>query len=255
MNIMFFFTPIGGDAHSAYHIARLLQKYAEKKLVIYVLREAKSAATLLACGADEIIFSEISELGPMDPQIREQRVDQRFSPLAIKHTLELLAGESAKGHKEIVEALSEKLPPPLILGEHLKSLETGKIYLRNLLAARMLGGDEKRAEVIAQQLVEGYPDHGFCIDFGEAKNLGLMVKNPDEQISGEIYAIMVAYRKAWKEFDRLFESEDSENRPKALDIYRGMRRLAAEVIDEQLEKEKLSVSDDSTASDTAPRSS
>ena len=59
----------GGAISSAYLIGKLCREYAHDKLVIVVPREAKSAATLLCCAADEIHMGSLSELGPIDPQI------------------------------------------------------------------------------------------------------------------------------------------------------------------------------------------
>lgn len=55
-------------------------------------------------------------------------------------------------------------------------LEIGKEYLKRLLASRMFAGEDKAEESakgIARQLVEGYADHGYCIDVDEARRLGL----------------------------------------------------------------------------------
>ena len=61
---------LGGDADAAYHLGLMLQdKLEEKGLRVLILRYAKSAGTLLACSADEILMHSASELGPTDPQI------------------------------------------------------------------------------------------------------------------------------------------------------------------------------------------
>jgi ClpP class serine protease len=40
-----------------------------RRLVVVVPDQAKSAATLIALGADEILMGPASDLGPIDPQI------------------------------------------------------------------------------------------------------------------------------------------------------------------------------------------
>ena len=57
----------GGDIAAAYKLIHLLRGVA-KKVTIYVPRRAKSAATFLCLGADEIVMSEHAELGPLDVQ-------------------------------------------------------------------------------------------------------------------------------------------------------------------------------------------
>lgn len=56
---------MGGNADAAYHLGIRLQSYvpAEKKLYVIVPRYAKSAGTLLACAANEILLTPIAELG------------------------------------------------------------------------------------------------------------------------------------------------------------------------------------------------
>lgn len=59
---------LGGDAKSAYQLATLFRRYCGG-FVAVVPRYAKSAATLLTIGADEIILGRCAELGPLDTQI------------------------------------------------------------------------------------------------------------------------------------------------------------------------------------------
>ena len=228
----------GGDARTAFHIGRLLQAYSNKKLQIYPLREAKSAATLIASAADNMVMSELSELGPMDPQIKLPSIERRFSPLAIKHSLELLHGEISNGHDLIVKTLAEKLPDPLSLGEALKSLETGKDYLRKLLVSRMFAGDSEKAAAVAEQLVLGYPDHGYCIDFKEAQDIGLVVKEVPDNQRDALYDLMYGYKKIWDVFEfAMSRKDDNENSvSEAMRPLIDLKQVVHEVIDIQKSK-------------------
>jgi len=60
----------GGKTDAAYRIARLFQRKA-KSFTVVVPRFAKSAATLLSLGAEEIILGEDADLGPLDAQIMD----------------------------------------------------------------------------------------------------------------------------------------------------------------------------------------
>ncbi|MFA5413251.1 MAG: hypothetical protein WC348_01795 [Patescibacteria group bacterium] len=232
----------GGDAHTAFHIGRLLQDYATEELYIYILREAKSAATLLASSADKIIFSEISELGPMDPQIKDSEGGERFSPLAIKHVMDFLSDESRKGHSELVKTLAAKLPTTLQLGEHLKSLETGKDYLFKLLKTRMFKEDsDEIVQKIAEKLVTGYPDHGYCIDFKEALEIGLKVEKVDPKIENELFSVMENYKKVWDTFEKLIrdaKNRDDQKIKDAMKLLKGIRTVATNIIEGEI-KENL----------------
>jgi ClpP class serine protease len=46
----------------------------DQKLRVIVPNIAKSAATLFALGADEILMGYLSELGPIDPQVLRTRI-------------------------------------------------------------------------------------------------------------------------------------------------------------------------------------
>lgn len=62
----------GGQAVAAEKILQVCRAYAkENKTEFYALisKSAKSAATIIALGADKILMSQTAELGPIDPQI------------------------------------------------------------------------------------------------------------------------------------------------------------------------------------------
>lgn len=58
----------GGDGEAAVRLARMAQA-ACRRFVVVVPDIAKSAATIFALGAHEIIMSPTSDLGPIDPQV------------------------------------------------------------------------------------------------------------------------------------------------------------------------------------------
>jgi len=58
----------GGQIEPAYLISKNCKAASKARFVVAIPRRAKSAATLLALGADEIHMGGMSELGPIDPQ-------------------------------------------------------------------------------------------------------------------------------------------------------------------------------------------
>lgn len=176
----------GGDIHSAYHLAKTFRYFAHERLTFIVPRWAKSAATLMVLGGDEIIFGPTSELGPLDPRITriEKGIPQEeYSPLAIRTALDLIAEEGRKKNLELVRELSEKLPPTITLGQHVKTLEIAKHYVVKLLTTRMLKNHpeaQKIATSIGDKLTSAYPHHGYCIDYEEALELGITAKLANE---------------------------------------------------------------------------
>lgn len=197
----------GGDIDAAYNIATLLQEVASEKLTFIIPRWAKSAATLLASGGDEILMTQIAELGPLDPQISEINLMEgryeQFSPLHIENTLSLIRKEFEKGSKELAAKLIDRLQFPLTLGSFLKSLEVGEKYVKQLLKARMFQSletetAEAKSDEIAKRLSKEYADHGYCVKATEAKQMGLnvnLVSSSELDLVMDIYELYDKKRK------------------------------------------------------------
>ena len=60
----------GGEALPAERIVNICRSYSKgNRFTVIIPKMAKSAATMVCFGADKIIMSRTSELGPIDPQI------------------------------------------------------------------------------------------------------------------------------------------------------------------------------------------
>lgn len=70
-NAFLLLTTFGGDPNTAYIIARYLQSDYEK-FTLFVSGLCKSAGTLIALGAHELIISSHGELGPLDVQLSKK---------------------------------------------------------------------------------------------------------------------------------------------------------------------------------------
>jgi hypothetical protein len=62
----------GGDAHAGYRIVRGLRHHYPKHLAVLVPGLCKSAGTLLAIGARDLIIADRGELGPLDVQVAKR---------------------------------------------------------------------------------------------------------------------------------------------------------------------------------------
>ncbi len=60
----------GGSGETAEKIVEMCRSHCEGEFRVIVPNMAKSAGTLIALGADQIVMGYCSELGPIDPQIR-----------------------------------------------------------------------------------------------------------------------------------------------------------------------------------------
>lgn len=77
-NVLLVLCTPGGSADSAYRVSHCLQRqYSQEcggsgKFMLYTPEFCKSAGTILALGADEIIMSQVAELGPIDVQLQKE---------------------------------------------------------------------------------------------------------------------------------------------------------------------------------------
>lgn len=170
----------GGEVEPAYLISKACKELSKKKFIVAIPRKAKSAATLISLGADEIHMGRMSELGPIDPQLRNMPV------LGTQQTIETLAQLSVDfpgASSMVAQYLSNTLRPQDI-GYFSRIAESAKQYAERLLDDKAsILPEGKNPSVVAHALVYDYKDHGFVIDKDEATKLlgGKIVKaNTDE---------------------------------------------------------------------------
>jgi hypothetical protein len=155
----------GGRIEPAYLISKSLKRLADKFIAV-VPRRAKSAATLICLGADEIHMGIMSQLGPLDPQIG------RLPVQALGNALETLADIACRypaAAEMLTKYLSDQAPLQFI-GYYKRLNESAVQYGERLLHGKQLPPDKTEKQV-AEHLVNHYKDHGFVIDIDEAKLL------------------------------------------------------------------------------------
>ena len=178
---------IGGDIAAAYFIGKLCREHTAAAFEVAIPREAKSAATLICCGADVIHMGSLSEIGPIDPQFGE------MPALAVKHSLEHLAEIASRypGAKEMISEYLSKSLPVNIVGYFERAAGSAAQYAERLLSNRLSPMDATANAEIARRLVYDYKDHGFAIDAREATTIfgKAMVKTntPHYDISNRLY--------------------------------------------------------------------
>jgi Serine dehydrogenase proteinase len=195
----------GGSAAFAYKLAKFFRRHCGG-FVAVVPSFAKSAATLLALGADRIIIGEHAELGPLDAQETDVEEGQQRSVLNSVQTLERLNAFALKSLDEAMQLLLRRtglkvktifpyairlagnMVRPLMQNiDVVRYTETSRILkVAEEYAIRLLQPKYKKEDAgkIARQLVELYPEHGFVIDFDELKSLGLEVELPTGNLVG-----------------------------------------------------------------------
>ena len=202
-NILFILVTEGGDADACYRIAKCLQESYESFTCI-VGGYCKSAGTLLALGANELVMSDYGELGPLDVQMsKEDELGAVRSGLTIHSALDTLHTAAYKAFEyffletkkrsrggittataiKVATELSGKLFSPIY--SHVDAMHIGE-------ADRMLKIAHKYGEVLDSQsrnlkkktlsrLTTDYPSHGFVIDRHQAEELFVKVRGPNQK--------------------------------------------------------------------------
>lgn len=207
-NCMLILVTLGGLANSAYQIARLLQ-VSYDKFYLFAPSVCKSAGTIVALGAHELVMDVFSELGPLDVQLLDKdEIGSRKSGLLTRSAFEALAKESfdlfshhmlnikiasgglvsfklaaelsARMTSDLMAPVFSQLNPDVI-GSDYRDLAVAMEYGERL-AQR---SDNLHSHAI-QRLISGYPSHDFIIDRDEANTLFRHVKEP----SAELYDLV-----------------------------------------------------------------
>lgn len=188
----------GGDPNAAYKIARTLQQTYEH-YTCYVPAYSKSAATILVIGASELVLSDSGELGPIDVQLRKQdTLAEHESGLTVLTALGVLHEKAFDAWEHFFLAMEQRSGGGIALktAAHIAAELTtglfGPVYGQinpfqlGQAARAMLIGNEYGKRLNSQaknlrpgaldQLVSGYPDHGFVIDRIEANRLFYRVR-------------------------------------------------------------------------------
>lgn len=207
----------GGDPNAAETIVHTLLSKT-KHLRVVVPQAAKSAATLISLAGDEILMSNTSELGPIDPQISlATALGYQYRPAqAFLNGLEMIKREHAHG-----EPLNSAYLPFLqgvdaaLIDFCYKSIEHSKRLAVKWLSRSMCKGDPQAAKRIAEQLtnIDKYPNHGSVINVTEASAIGLKVvykpfHDPVWQAMWRLYTRYLVYMRE-RTVIKIFENRES----------------------------------------------
>lgn len=191
----------GGTIGAAYLICKLLRANCSR-LKVVVPRWAKSAATLICLAADELVLTDVAELGPLDPQVRRPGetgarpvLDEYMALDALRKdvlmsidlVMQLMIGGTGMDVKDLITPVctfvSSLMAPvysrvdPFVYAAHMRSVEISKEYAIRVLQQHVLpGGTTETPQAlgqIANQLASGYPCHDFVVDLSELARLGL----------------------------------------------------------------------------------
>jgi hypothetical protein len=174
----------GGDANTAELILNTLHQRASSVRVI-VPRAAKSAGTLVAMGAEEIVMGAASELGPVDPQFpvivggiprylpAQAIVDSYDELVRLLHEAQAL-NQPGGAYATALQHLD-----PAFVNEARRQIDHSKAMGQRWLVRAMYPGDTAKAKGIMDRLSDAniHKSHGRMIDAKMARDeIGLRVK-------------------------------------------------------------------------------
>ncbi|MGA2223608.1 MAG: ATP-dependent Clp protease proteolytic subunit [Syntrophobacteraceae bacterium] len=178
----------GGNIEPGYQISKLCKLFSKNKFVAAVPRQAKSAATLIAIGADEIHMGLLGQLGPIDPQLGN------LPALGVSQALQTIASLSERFPKSS-DMFAKYLHMAVTveqIGYYERISESAVQYAERLLSTKL--SLPKAASTIAKELVHEYKDHGFVIDIEEARqhlgNEWILASTPEISAAEEIYSLI-----------------------------------------------------------------
>ena len=200
-NVLLMLVTTGGDPNPAYRIARCLQDKYEQ-FIVYVSGYCKSAGTIIALGAHELVMSDHGELGPLDVQMsKKDELWEVQSGLTVMDTLSALQDNAFKAFEQFFIHTKAKSSgsitlktaaqiatqmttglfaplygqvDPLHIGEAGRAMSIAGQYGRRLLSVG------QNIDVNALKFIMSeYPSHGFVIDRKEAGVFFKTVREPE----------------------------------------------------------------------------
>ncbi|MCL4371558.1 MAG: hypothetical protein M1380_11750 [Chloroflexi bacterium] len=165
-DVLLLISSLGGGVEPAYQIAKLCRSFAKERFIVAVPRQAKSAATLIVLGADQVHMGPLGELGPIDPQLGG--LPALGVVEALKRIASLLA-EEYPGSANMLAAYLQRAVTVEQIGYCERIGESAVQYAERLLLSKL--PSPGKAKYVANKLVYEYKDHSFVIDLDEARQL------------------------------------------------------------------------------------
>ncbi|MFH0903716.1 MAG: hypothetical protein V1854_00820 [Methanobacteriota archaeon] len=196
----------GGDVSVPWRVVTMIREFCNEYSVL-IPYKTHSAGTMIALGADKIVMGIKAELSPIDPTLMravnkeasappsEISVEDVSSYISFMRERANITDQSALA--QVVSQLANHLTP-LTLGSVNRQYSHIRLVARKLLMSRKEKIEEGRAGTIIEALTEKMYSHGHAIGRGEAKELGLPVEKPEEDLELLIWNL-------YKEYEQLLQ--------------------------------------------------
>lgn len=198
----------GGASEIPWKMVALLREFCDY-LVVLVAYRAQSAATVIALGADEIVMTEMAELGPIDPSRWHPLLPQAelqpggkkgaipVSVQDLRHLLKFVERETQgsltpDAAAKIYTALFENVHP-LAIGALEQSWALAQQVAERVLSTHAQPADPEKVKQLVEKLSDFYKSHLYQIGRREAKELGLNVVDSTAAQADAIWSLYLAY--------------------------------------------------------------
>lgn len=204
----------GGDPDAAQKLSQMIREVVgTSQLTVVVPDFAKSSGTLIALGADEVMMSDSSELGPIDPQIVVEDDGKRMVTSLHSYLSAYEEHEKAlRANPEdpVAKLMLAKFDPAKVHHFRVARQQVRKIAETQLRAGMFRPPRMGNYTGVPRDLmnVEYYQSHGHVIGYRECKGLGLQVdyRPPGDEVWDLFWQLYCLQRLEITEKKVLFES-------------------------------------------------
>jgi len=202
-NIDLFLYSAGGAGTVPWRLVNLVREFSSS-FELLIPYKAYSAATLVALGADKIWMHSMGELGPVDPKVANEfnPIDTQGRTIGINvedvaSYISFIKDAGIKNQKDLIQALTllGNKVHPLALGNVHRFYSQARLMGQKLLLLHTPKKEKRKIKEIVDNLTAKLYYHGHPINRKEAKEFGLKVEEPNNEIEDLMWRLYLEYEK------------------------------------------------------------
>jgi len=191
----------GGSAEAAESMVAVLRsQFKNVRVLVPVM--AKSAATMIALAANEILMPISAELGPIDPQflLSDGRGGQRMTPAQsiiddVDRARQAMQAQQADAPVWLTQVQAQ---PPGLYQQALNAVKLSKQLVKGWLEQYMFAG-EQSASSMAQVIVDYLGDHNQFLSHARRVDVDTL-----EGMGAKVHNITAVDRQLWQLLEELW---------------------------------------------------
>jgi len=200
----------GGDVDAAEKLIGLVRGSTgeQGQLRVIIPDYAKSAGTLMALGANAIVMSDSSELGPIDPQVSSRDgngSDVVYSVLTYLNAYDAAGKALRDAPDDVAARITFDKFDPTIVRKFQSVRDRARSFAENLLKRRGKNFSKITSELMD---INKYQSHGQMIGWENANEMGLTITymSPTDPVWRKYWSLYCHLRLAIESEQRIFES-------------------------------------------------